>query len=161
MSTTNFSSLGLDNFTQLLDTSSVIIGLEFVFSNLCWTISENLLFLSFQKNPDLLIFRKFTNPHLSSSLSFCTAYPSQFFAFLRAFYTIFLTSSVSHFQFIAQPTLSLLSLISRLIQFHPLGLEMDFRFVRSFICERVVLGKTAMVLISERAQGICPPHRGR
>ena len=28
-------------------------------------------------------------------------------------------------------------------------------------CERVVLGKGAKVLISESAQGICPPHRGR
>ena len=56
MSTINFSSLRLDRFTQLLNTSSVLIGLEFVFSNLCLTISENLLFLSFQKNPDLLNF---------------------------------------------------------------------------------------------------------
>ena len=38
-------------------TSSVIIGLELVFLNPCSTISENLLFLLFQKNPDLLIFR--------------------------------------------------------------------------------------------------------
>ena len=28
-------------------------------------------------------------------------------------------------------------------------------------CERVVLGKGAKVLISESAQGICPPRRGR
>ena len=56
MSTIDFPSLRLDNFIQLLDTSSVIIGLELVFSNLCLTISENLLSLSFQKNPDLLIF---------------------------------------------------------------------------------------------------------
>ena len=28
-------------------------------------------------------------------------------------------------------------------------------------CERVVLGKSAKVLISESAQGICPPHPGR
>ena len=49
----NFSSLRLDNFIQLLNTSSVMIGLEFVFLNLCLTISENLLSLSFQKNPDL------------------------------------------------------------------------------------------------------------
>ena len=28
-------------------------------------------------------------------------------------------------------------------------------------CERVVLGKSAMVLISWNAQGTCPPHRGR
>ena len=50
------TSLRLDNSIQFLDTSSVINGLELVFLNLCSTISENLLFLSFQKNPDLLIF---------------------------------------------------------------------------------------------------------
>ena len=56
MSTINVSSLRLDHFIQLLNTSSVLIGLEPVFLNLCSIISENLLFLSFQKNPDLLIF---------------------------------------------------------------------------------------------------------
>ena len=35
---------GLDHFIQLLDTSSVIIGLEFVFLNLSSIIIENLLF---------------------------------------------------------------------------------------------------------------------
>ena len=48
--------LRLDRFIQLLNTSSIVIVLEFVFSNLCLTVSENLLSLSFQKNPDLLIF---------------------------------------------------------------------------------------------------------
>ena len=42
--TLNFTSSRLDNSIQFLDISSVIIGLE------------NLFFLSFQKNPDLLIF---------------------------------------------------------------------------------------------------------
>ena len=55
-STINITSLRLDNSIQFLDTSSVTIGLEFVFLNLCSIISKNLLFLSFQKNPDLLIF---------------------------------------------------------------------------------------------------------
>ena len=53
-STINLTSLRLDNSIHFLDTSSVIIGLELVSLNLCSTISENLLFLSFQKNPDLL-----------------------------------------------------------------------------------------------------------
>ena len=48
--------LRLDRFIQLLNTSSVIIGLEFVFLNLCLTVSENLLSLSIQKNPYLLTF---------------------------------------------------------------------------------------------------------
>ena len=56
MSTINFSSLTLGNSIQFEDASSVIIGLEFVLLNLCLTNSENLLSLSFQKNPDLLIF---------------------------------------------------------------------------------------------------------
>ena len=51
-----FLFLRLDRLIQLLNTSSVIMGLEFVFSNLCLTVSENLLFLSFQKNTGLLIF---------------------------------------------------------------------------------------------------------
>ena len=54
-STINLTSLRLDNSIQFLDTSSVIIGLELVFLNLCSAISEYLFFLSFQKNPDLLI----------------------------------------------------------------------------------------------------------
>ena len=56
MSTSNRTSLTLDNSILFLDTSSVIIGLELVFLNLCSTISENFLSLSFQENPDLLIF---------------------------------------------------------------------------------------------------------
>ena len=57
MSTTNFFFLRLDRFIQFLNTSSVVIGLEFVFSNLCLTVSENMLSLSFQKNPNLFTFR--------------------------------------------------------------------------------------------------------
>ena len=57
MSTTNFFFLRLDRFIQFLNTSSVIIGLELVFSNLCLTVSENLLSLSFQKDPNLFTFR--------------------------------------------------------------------------------------------------------
>ena len=56
MSMINVTSLRLNNSIQFLDTASVIIGLELVFLNLCSTISENLLFLSFKENPNLLIF---------------------------------------------------------------------------------------------------------
>ena len=56
MSTINYTSLRLDNSIQFLNISSVIIGLELVFLNRCSTISENLLLLSFQENPDLLMF---------------------------------------------------------------------------------------------------------
>ena len=37
----------------------------------------------------------------------------------------------------------------------------DVVVVGLITCERVVLGKGAKVLISESAQGVCPPHRGR
>ena len=50
------TSLRLNNSIQFLDTSSTIIGFELVFLNLCSTIRENSLFLSFKEKPDLLIF---------------------------------------------------------------------------------------------------------
>ena len=55
-STINLTSLRLDNSIQFLDSSSVTIGLELMFLNLCSTTGENLLFSSFPKNPDALIF---------------------------------------------------------------------------------------------------------
>ena len=55
-STINVTTLRLDNSIQFLDISSVTIGLELVFLILCSFISENLLFLLFEKKPDLLIF---------------------------------------------------------------------------------------------------------
>ena len=57
MSSTIFFFLRLDRFTQLLKTFSVVLGLEFVFSNLCLTVSENLLSLSLQESPNLFAFR--------------------------------------------------------------------------------------------------------
>ena len=66
MSTINVSLLRFDNFIQLLDTSSVIIGRELVFLNLCSIISEDLLILSFQKNLDLLV----SESRRGSSLTF-------------------------------------------------------------------------------------------
>ena len=50
MSTMKFFLLRLDRFIQFLYTSSVIISLEFVFSNLRLTVSENLLSLSLQES---------------------------------------------------------------------------------------------------------------
>ena len=57
MSTRNFFFLRLDHFITPLNTSSVIICLEFVFSNLRLTVSEDLLPLSVQESPNLLSFR--------------------------------------------------------------------------------------------------------
>ena len=84
----------------------------------------------------ILPCRSFIIPQLSRSISFCTTYLSQFFDFLIPFCTIFLTSSVSDFQLIAEPTLFLLRLISKLIhltKFHPLGLKLDARFMKSSV----------------------------
>ena len=53
----NFFLLRLDRFIQFLYTSSVITSLEFVFSNLCLTVSEDLLLLSVQQSPNLFAFR--------------------------------------------------------------------------------------------------------
>ena len=47
----------LDRFIQLLNSSSIVIGLELVFSNLRLTVSENLLSLSLQESPNLFILR--------------------------------------------------------------------------------------------------------
>ena len=57
LSAMKFFFLRLDRFIQFLDTSSVIIGLEFVLSNLRLTVSEDLLPLSVQKSPNLCEFR--------------------------------------------------------------------------------------------------------
>ena len=66
MSTTNFFLLRLDRFFQLLNTSSVIIGVEFVFSNLCLAVSENLLSLSLQESPNQFIIRVMSLSFLSA-----------------------------------------------------------------------------------------------
>ena len=49
--------LRLDRFIQFLYTSSVMISLEFVLSNLRLTVSEDLLPLSVQESPNLFAFR--------------------------------------------------------------------------------------------------------
>ena len=52
----NLSSLRLNDSTQLLDTSSIRIGLKFVLLDLGSDFSENLLFLAFKENPDSSVF---------------------------------------------------------------------------------------------------------
>ena len=77
MSMSNLTSLRLNNSIQFLDTS-FIVGLELVFLNLCSTISENLLFLSFKENPDLLFSESrlgFSLMLEPSELSSCTGLP--------------------------------------------------------------------------------------
>ena len=51
-----FFFLRLDRFIQILFSSSVIICLEFVLSSLRLTVSEDLLPLSVQENPNLFAF---------------------------------------------------------------------------------------------------------
>ena len=56
LGTMKFFLLRLDRFTSFVCTSSVLISLEFVCSNLRLTISEDLLPLSVQESPDLFAF---------------------------------------------------------------------------------------------------------
>ena len=67
LSTMKFFLLRLDRFTNFLYTSSVIISLEIVFSNLRLTVSEDLIPLSVQESPNLFFFRVL-------SLNFVTFY---------------------------------------------------------------------------------------
>ena len=53
---------------QFLYTSSIIISLEFVFSNLCLIISENLLSLSLQESPNLFFLSVVSLCFLSARL---------------------------------------------------------------------------------------------
>ena len=62
----HLTSLGLGNSIQFLDCSPVIIGLELVFVNLCSNFRQDLLFLSFKENPDLLISTAYRNCSLDS-----------------------------------------------------------------------------------------------
>ena len=73
MSMIYFSSSRLDNFIQLLNTSSVIIGLELVFSNLRLTVSEDLLPLSVQESPNLFAFRVLSLNFVTLRVTYVTA----------------------------------------------------------------------------------------
>ena len=71
LSTMNFFFLPLDRFIQFLFSSSVIISLEFVLSNLRLAVSEDLLPLSVQKSPNLFMFRVFVSEFLGSARDSC------------------------------------------------------------------------------------------
>ena len=71
LSTMKFFFLRLDRFIQFLYTSSVIISLEFVFSNLRLTVSENLLPLSVQESPNLFVFRVFVSEFRDLARDLC------------------------------------------------------------------------------------------
>ena len=69
----NFFFLRLDRFIQFLYTSSAIIGLEFVLSNLSLTVSEDLLTLSVQESPYLFAFRVLSLNFLAALVTLATA----------------------------------------------------------------------------------------
>ena len=75
-----FFLLRLNNFTQFSYTSSVIISLKFVFSNLRSTISEDLLSLSVQKSSNLCVFSVslLTTCHFRSPCSLNNVSPRSF-----------------------------------------------------------------------------------
>ena len=68
-----FFFLRLDRFIQFLKTSSVIISLEFVFSNLRLTVSEDLLPLSIQESPNLFAFRVLSLNFVTLLVTYVTA----------------------------------------------------------------------------------------
>ena len=73
LSTMKFFLLRLDRFIQLMYTSSVIISLEFVFSNLRLTVSEGLLPLSDQESPNLFAFRVLPLNFVTLRVTYVTA----------------------------------------------------------------------------------------
>ena len=173
------------SFNFWISTSSVIKGLEFVFSNLCLTVSEDLLPLSVQKNPDLLTFwavarsfsdvwnlwvKLFHNGSLRSMtdrrligrqtfvlrvINWCT---------VRIFFSVlgeqwwrerYADGDVTVLEVIQGPVLAWGFLDVRFSSLR------DVVVIGLITCERVVLSKSAKVRISWNTQGICPPHRGR
>ena len=181
MSTINFSSLRLDNFIQLLNTSSVIIGLEFVFSNLCLTISVNLLSLSFQNNPDLLIFWAATRIFfdvwdewikLITNKSPCSVTDRRRLTGRQTFVRRVISVSTARciFSLLGEQwwrerytdgVMRVRGLFSPEDSWMNSSVVSEMQVVGLMTCERVVLGKGAKVLISESAQGACLPHHGR
>ena len=73
LSTMKFFFLRLDRFIQFLYTSSIMVSLEFVLSNLRLTVSEDLLPLSFQKSPKKIAFRVLSLNFLAVLVTFVTA----------------------------------------------------------------------------------------
>ena len=153
----------------------------FLLTQSAWNSSENLLPLSIQKNPDLLTF--WAGARIFSDLEFM----SQTRQRVSPYYDR--QTMTSSWEFMSSSTARIIfSLLGEqwwrerkadgdVIVLEVMGVQrpvvaggfLGVRFsglrdvvvVGLITCERVVLGKSAKVLISESAQGICPPHRGR
>ena len=165
MSTTNFFFLWLDRFTQLLNTSSVVISLEFVLSNLRLTVSENILSLSLQESPNLFTFRVVSLSFLGardkwanngSRRSMMTDWRRQ--TGRQAFFFRVIGSSSARVKERLAEVLRVPLLAQKLLGVFDTSL-CDEVVVGLKTCGRNVLGQGAKVL-SGSAQGICPPHRG-
>ena len=172
MSTINFFFLRLDRFLQLLNTSSVVIGLEFVSSNLCWTVSKNLLSLSFQESPNLFILRVVSLSFLGarhkpanngSPRSIMTDWRRQtgrqafFFRVIGSF-------SARIKERLADGDVIVVKVIREPLLAQGLLGVLDLSLCNEVVvgritCGRLVLGQGAKVL-SGSAQGFYPPHRG-
>ena len=175
MSTINFSSLRLDHCFQFSNTFSVVLGLEFVFSNLCLTVSENLLSLSLQESPNLFTFRVVSLSFLGarnlwtkwanngSPRSIMTDWRRQT-GRLAFFFRVIGSSSARVKECLADGDVIVVEVIrepllaSGLLGVFDLSL-CDEVVVGLITCGRLVLGQGAKVL-SGSAQRICPPHRG-
>ena len=186
MSTINFSSLRLDHLIQLLNTSSVLIGLELVFfeslldshrASALFVVQRRTVICSFSESQ--LGFSLMLEP---SELTSCTGLTV--LTWQRN--NDWLGNKLSSREW--QACLRPLALLAprwtvvkrakcrwwrRRTRGHSWNCSrlriLDVRFsslrdvlvVGLTVFERVVLGKGAKVLISWSAQGICPPHRAR
>ena len=174
MSTTSFFFLRLDHFIQLLNTSSVIIGLEFVFSNLCLSVSEeSALFVIPEESlfahflscvSEFLEHSKFVSQmvHNGSPRSIMTDGRRQTVRFLR----VIGSSSARIRERLADGDVIVVEgILGPLLDQGFPGVVFsslrDVVVVGLITCERVVLGKSAKVIFGGGAQGICPPHPGR
>ena len=172
MNSTNFFFVRLDRFIQLLIASSVVIGLEFVFSNLCLTIRENLLSLSLQESPNLFAFRVVSLSFLGarhkwgnngSPRSIMTDGRRQ--TGRRSFFFRVIGSSSAGVKerfadggVIVDKVTRELLFARGLLGAFDISLR-DEVVVGLITCGRLVLGQGAKVL-SGSTQGICPRHRG-
>ena len=173
MSTINFFFFRLDRFTQLLNTSSLVIGLELVFSNLSLTVSENLLSLSLQESPNLFIFRVVSLSFLGARDKWANnGFPRSIMTDWRRqtgrqafFFRVIGSSSARVKERLTDGDVIVVEVIREPLLAKGLLGVFDISLCNEVVvglitCGGVILGQGAMVL-SGSTQGIYPRHHGR
>ena len=156
----NFVFLRLDRFIQLLNTS-VVIGLEFVFSNLCLTVSENLLSLSLSFLDARNLWTKWANNGSPRSIMTDWRRQTRRQAY---FFRVIGSSSASIAERLADCNVIVVEIIGRplltggLLGVFDISLR-DEVVVGLITCGRLVLGQGAKVL-SGSARACYPRHQG-